>query len=113
MKESKSVEQPHNYGNHYYAVQNRLDGRLHGDEAIHQPQQDTDYHQNFYRLKQRHVVDLSSFADGCLGRFRMHRPKLNCRERQGRIVFAGGVRGNTARGTLINWMWSRFGCVHQ
>jgi len=54
MEESKSVEQPHNYGNHYYAVQNRLDGRLHGDESIHQPQQDTYYHQNFYRLKQWH-----------------------------------------------------------
>jgi hypothetical protein len=63
MEESKSIEQPQNYGNHYYAVQNRFDGRLHRDEAIHQPQQDTYYHQNLYYLKQRHVVDLSYLAD--------------------------------------------------
>jgi hypothetical protein len=50
MKESKSVEKPHNYGNHYYAVQNRLDGRLHGDEAIHQPQEYAHHYENFQEL---------------------------------------------------------------
>jgi hypothetical protein len=63
MKDPKSAEQPHHHGNHYYAVQYRLDGRLHKDESIHQPQQDTYYHQNFDCLEQWHVVDLSSLAD--------------------------------------------------
>jgi hypothetical protein len=35
--------------------------------------------------------------------------KFNCRERQGRIVFAGEVRGNTRTRMLISWMWSLLG----
>jgi len=60
MEDSKSFEQPHNYGNHDYAVQNRFDGRLHRDESIYQPQQHTYYHQNFDCLEQRH--DRSPFS---------------------------------------------------
>jgi len=52
MKEPKRIEQPHNDGNYYYAVQNRFDGRLHRDVSIHQPQQHTHYHENFDYLEQ-------------------------------------------------------------
>src|SRR5690348_3575964 len=54
MKEPKRIEQPHNDGNYYYAVQNRFDGRLHRDVSIHQPQQHTHYHENFDYLEQWH-----------------------------------------------------------
>jgi hypothetical protein len=66
MKEPKCIEQPHHYGNYYYAIQNRLDGRLHRDESIHQPQQDTYYHQNFDCLEQWH--DLWPFFVGYASR---------------------------------------------
>src|SRR5689334_11749334 len=44
MKESKTVQQPQNHGNDHHAVQNGLDGGLHWDKAIYQPQQDADYY---------------------------------------------------------------------
>jgi hypothetical protein len=54
MKEPKDVQDPQNHGNHHDAVQDGLDGGLHGDEAIHQPQQNAHYYQNFQELNQRH-----------------------------------------------------------
>jgi len=50
VKQSKNIQQPQNHGNHYDAVQNSLDGSLHGDEAIHQPQKNTHHDQNFQEL---------------------------------------------------------------
>jgi hypothetical protein len=54
MKEPEDIQDPQNHGNHHDAVQDGLDGGLHGDEAIHQPQQNAHYYQNFQELNQRH-----------------------------------------------------------
>ena len=50
MKESKNIQDPQNHGNNYDAIQNGLDGGLHRDEAIHQPQKDTHHDENFEQL---------------------------------------------------------------
>jgi hypothetical protein len=50
VKESKNIHEPQNYRNHYDAIQNGLDGSLHGNKAIHQPQEDAHYDQNFQEL---------------------------------------------------------------
>ena len=50
VKEPEYVQQPQHYGDDYNAVENRLYGSLHGDEAIYQPQQDTHHYQNFQKL---------------------------------------------------------------
>jgi hypothetical protein len=50
VKQSKNIQQPQNDGDDYHAVQDGLDLSLHGDEAIHQPQEDTYYDQNFEEL---------------------------------------------------------------
>jgi hypothetical protein len=38
VKETEDIQEPKNYRDDYDTVENRLDVRLHGDEAIHQPQ---------------------------------------------------------------------------
>jgi hypothetical protein len=50
MKESKNIQQPQDHGNDHDAVQNGLDLSLHGDEAIHQPQENTHNDKNFQQL---------------------------------------------------------------
>jgi hypothetical protein len=50
MKESKDIQKPQNHANNHYGVQNRLDGRCHWHEAIHQPQQYTHHDQDFQQL---------------------------------------------------------------
>jgi hypothetical protein len=50
MKESENIHEPQNYRNHYDAIQNGLDGSLHWNKAIHQPQEDAHYDQNFQEL---------------------------------------------------------------
>jgi hypothetical protein len=50
VKEPENIQEPQNYGNDHDAVQNGLDGPLHGNEAIHQPQEDTHHDQNFQQL---------------------------------------------------------------
>jgi hypothetical protein len=50
IKQSKDIEDPENHGDDYDTVQNRLDGSLHGNEAIHQPQEDTHHDENFEEL---------------------------------------------------------------
>jgi hypothetical protein len=47
MKESKNIQKPQDDANNHNGVQNRLDGRCHGDEAIHQPQEYTHHDQDF------------------------------------------------------------------
>ncbi|HXU18067.1 MAG TPA: hypothetical protein VN708_23370 [Terriglobales bacterium] len=86
MKEAKSIEQPNNYGNHYYAIQDRCDGRLHRDESIHQPQQHTYYHQNFDCLEQRHSCSPFSVR---LAHVRRIESFLR------RVVFTSKTHGNT------------------
>jgi len=50
MEEPENIQQPQNYSNHHYAIQNRLDGRLHRDKAVYQPQKNTHNHQNLQEL---------------------------------------------------------------
>jgi hypothetical protein len=50
VKEPEYVQKPQHYGNDHNAVENGLDGSLHGDKPIHQPQQDADYDENFQEL---------------------------------------------------------------
>jgi hypothetical protein len=50
VKQSENIQQPQNHGNDNDAVQDGLDGALHGDEAIHQPQKHTYHNQNFQKL---------------------------------------------------------------
>jgi len=46
MKKSKNVEEPQDYADHHDSIQNRFDCRLHRDEVIDQPQQNTHYDEN-------------------------------------------------------------------
>jgi hypothetical protein len=48
MEKSEYVQEPQDHGDHYDAIQDRLDRPLHRDEAIDQPQQNTYYDQNHY-----------------------------------------------------------------
>ena len=50
MEQPSNIKDPQNHGNDHDAVQNRLDGSLHGNEAIHQPQEDTHHDENFQQL---------------------------------------------------------------
>jgi hypothetical protein len=50
MKQPKNIQDPQNHRNNHDAVQNGLDGSLHGNETIHQPQEDTHHDQNFQQL---------------------------------------------------------------
>ena len=62
MKQSKYIQQPQNHGNDHDAIQNRLDGSLHWNETIHQPQQDTHYDENFQNLIKGMIIALLCFA---------------------------------------------------
>jgi len=42
-EQSKNIQQPQNHGDDYHAIQNGLNGSLHWDESIYQPQENT-YH---------------------------------------------------------------------
>jgi hypothetical protein len=50
MKQPENVQQPQDDRNDHDAIQNGLDRSLHGDEAIHEPQQDSCYDENFQYL---------------------------------------------------------------
>jgi hypothetical protein len=39
VEEPEQVADPKRYDNHDHGIQYRLDGRLHGDEAVHNPEQ--------------------------------------------------------------------------
>jgi hypothetical protein len=59
MEKPKDIQDPKYDGNDYHAVQNGLDRRLHGNEAIDQPKKDTHHDENFDQLNQGHGLDLS------------------------------------------------------
>ena len=40
VEQSKYIQEPQHYANDYDGVQDRLDAAGHGDETIHQPQED-------------------------------------------------------------------------
>ncbi len=46
MKQPEDIQQPQDDCDDYDTIQNGLDRSLHGDEAIHQPQQDANYNEN-------------------------------------------------------------------
>jgi hypothetical protein len=46
MQNSENVEKPQDCGDYYHSIQNGLYGALHGDEVIHQPEQNSHYHQH-------------------------------------------------------------------
>jgi hypothetical protein len=50
VEQSKNIQEPQNHGDHYDAVQDSFDRRLHGNEAIHQPQEYAHHNQNFQEL---------------------------------------------------------------
>ena len=50
MKQPKNIQQPQHYSNDNDAVQNRLDGSLHWNEVIDQPQENTHNDENFQQL---------------------------------------------------------------
>jgi hypothetical protein len=50
VKQTKDIQEPQDDSNDHNAVQDGLDGRLHRDEAIHQPEQNTHSNQNFQEL---------------------------------------------------------------
>jgi hypothetical protein len=50
VEEPKNIQDPKNYRNDHDAVQNGLDGSLHWNEAIHQPQKNTHHDENFQEL---------------------------------------------------------------
>jgi len=62
MNDSENIQQPQNDANHDDRVQNGLDASRHGDETIHQPQQNADYDQDDYKLNEGHDGFLSFFA---------------------------------------------------
>jgi hypothetical protein len=51
MHEPKDIQQPQHHGDGYHGIQDRLYGACHGDEAIHQPQENSDNDQNQDNLK--------------------------------------------------------------
>jgi hypothetical protein len=59
MKESKHIQEPEHHYDDDDGVQDRLDAARHGDETIHQPQQNANYDQDHHKVNQGH--DLSSF----------------------------------------------------
>jgi hypothetical protein len=47
MEKPSNIQDPQNYGNDHDAIENGLDGPLHGNESIYQPQEDAHHDQNF------------------------------------------------------------------
>jgi hypothetical protein len=51
VKSSKNIQDPQRRTNDYDRIQNRLNGVLHGDESIHQPEHKTDHHEDNHYLQ--------------------------------------------------------------
>jgi hypothetical protein len=51
MQQPRDIEQPQNDCDYHYRVKDGLDGSLHWNKAIHQPQKDTNDDQNLDKLK--------------------------------------------------------------
>jgi hypothetical protein len=62
MNQSKYVQEPEHDSNNHHQVQNGLDAPGHGDEAIHEPQQDANDNQDGYKVNQGHDRFASFFA---------------------------------------------------
>ena len=62
MEQSKHVQEPQNDDDHHDGVQDGFDTASHGDETVHQPQQNADYDQGDKNLNERHDLFASFFA---------------------------------------------------
>jgi len=52
----KSVQEPQNHANNYDGIQDRLDGARHRDEAIDEPEENTNHNQDDHDVNQ---IDVS------------------------------------------------------
>jgi hypothetical protein len=50
MKQPENIQQPQDDCNDHDAIEDGLNRALHGDEAIHEPQEDTHHDENFEQL---------------------------------------------------------------
>jgi hypothetical protein len=50
MKQPEYIQEPQNHCDDYDTVQNRFNGSLHGNEAVHEPQKNTHHDENFKEL---------------------------------------------------------------
>jgi hypothetical protein len=50
MKQPENIQQPQDDCNDHDAIEDGLDGALHGNEAIHKPQEDSYHDENFQQL---------------------------------------------------------------
>ena len=58
VKEPEDVEEPEDDGDHNNTVEDGLDGALHGNEAIHQPEQDANRDENQDNVDEGHETSL-------------------------------------------------------
>jgi hypothetical protein len=56
VEDPEHIQQPQNYHNDNNAIQNRVDARLHRNEAVHKPQQKSDDNQRNDNLNQGHAT---------------------------------------------------------
>jgi hypothetical protein len=62
VEQSKCIQEPQHHAYDHDRIQDGLDAACHGDEAIHEPQEDTNYDQDLQNLKKGHQDFLSVFA---------------------------------------------------
>jgi hypothetical protein len=62
MNQPKYIQEPEHHYDDDDGVQDRLDASRHGDETIHQPQQNANYDQDRYKVNQRHDRFVSFLA---------------------------------------------------
>jgi hypothetical protein len=56
VEDSEHIQEPQNYHDDNNTVQDRLDARLHRNEPIHEPQQNSNDNQRNNNLNQGHVT---------------------------------------------------------
>jgi hypothetical protein len=61
IEQAEYLQKPDNYENHYNSVQDALDLALHRDEAVHKPQQQTNYGQGDNKSDEGHLVLSNQF----------------------------------------------------
>jgi hypothetical protein len=63
MQNSKDIQEPQDYKNDHDSIQDRLDGARHRNEAVDEPEKNTNYDQNHKYLNQRHDLLTSLFSE--------------------------------------------------
>jgi hypothetical protein len=62
MNQPEYVQEPKHDHNNHHRVQNGLDASGHGDKAIHEPEQNSNYDEYGYKVNQGHDRFASFFA---------------------------------------------------